>query len=318
MERAPDGHSLYIGGDFTSFAGIAVNRLVKVDLRTRRVDRNFRFPEAATRVSDLQVVAGRLWVAGTFARGIVSVDPVSGARTSYLNPVGAAGAQTGYPTRVYRFAVNPAGTRAVLIGSFTTVGGKARQQVAMIRLGKGTTSVSAWYSARWNHLCSAGLRWYTRDVDWTPDGTGFVVGTTGSGYPGTAKLCDTVTRWKPTEAPSQQPQWVQYSGGDTFHSVLVTNRAVFVSGHFRWLNNPLGNDSKGPGAVDRRGLASLDPLTGKAQSWNPGKSIEGGMGGFDLYLTRAGLWVGHFENYLGRNNAGTGSELHQGVGLLPY
>jgi hypothetical protein len=105
---------------------------------------------------------------------------------------------------------------------------------------------------------------------------------------------------------------VQKTGGDTIYSVAVTNRAVFVGGHFRWLNNPHGHNNPGPGAVSIRGLGALNLKTGRAiKKWDPTKSLEGGHGAFDLYFTSRGLWVAHFEREIGH-------ELHQGVGLLPF
>jgi len=312
IEPSADGRYLYIGGEFRTFAGVSVNRLVKYDLSQQRVDTTFRSPVTNTRVSDLQLVGGRLFVAGTFPGGMVALDPTTGARTTYLDAVQATGAESGYTTRVYRFSVNPAGNRMVVIGSFTAIGGTARQQAAMVRLGT-TATLSPWSSTRWDLDCISSLQWYTRDVDWSPDGSYFAIVTTGAGAPGTQKLCDTITRWNPVEAANQQPVWINYSGGDTFHSVVVTNLAVIASGHFRWLDNPLGRDTKGAGAVDRLGIGAVDPVTGKATSWNPGKSVEEGLGGYDLYFTSRGLWVAHFERYLG-----TPRELHEGVGLLPY
>lgn len=315
MEPSADGRYLYVGGDFKSFDGQSVNRLVKYDLVNRRVDTTFRFPVSAARVSDLQLVAGRLFVSGNFAGGIVAVDPATGARSTYFDATQAAGSESGYSTRIYRFSVNPAGTQLVVIGSFTSVGGQPRQQAAVINLGASAT-VSPWSSSRWNEDCASKLQWYTRDVDWAPDGSGFAIVTTGAGFPGTDKLCDTVTWWRSADKGAQQPVWINYSGGDTFHSVAVTDRAVFVSGHFRWLDNPYGRDTKGEGAVDRLGIGAIDPVTGKATAWNPTKSVEEGRGGFDLYFTSQGLWVGHFEKKLGTGP--TGRELHEGLGLLAY
>jgi hypothetical protein len=319
IERSADGRYLYIGGDFWTFDGVRVNQLVKYDRYTNRVDTRFKFsPSATGRVSDLRLVGRRLFVAGNFPGGIVAVNPTTGAKTSYFAKVAAAGSEPQFSTRIYRFAVNPKATRAVVIGSFTSIGGHPRQQAAMLELGADSASVSPWYSTEWNKDCRSDLRWYTRDVDWSPSGGDFVIVTTGGGASGTAKLCDTVTRWIYVDKGDQEPYWRNYSGGDTFHSVAVTNRGVYVSGHFRWLDNPLGHNSKGPGAVDRLGIGALSWVTGKALSWNPGKSVEGGQGGYDLYFTGRGLWVGQFEKYLGRNNAGTGLELHEGLGLLPY
>jgi hypothetical protein len=311
MEPSSDGRFLYIGGEFRTVDGIAANRLVKYDLVNNRVDTTFKPAGSMTRVTDLQLVNGRLFVAGVFPGGIKALDPTTGALQPYFDSTQAAGQETGYTTRVYRFSINPAGTRMVVLGSFTSVGGQARQQAAVLALGPTAALVSPWYSDRWDLDCYDSLRWYTRDVDWSVDGNHFAIVTSGGGTPGTPKLCDTVTWWKNADLPKQQPVWINYSGGDTFHSVAVTDKAVFVSGHQRWLDNPEGRDFAGPGAVSRRGLGAIDLVTGKATSWNPTKSTEGGRGGYDLYFTSGGLWVGHFENRIS-------TELHEGIGLLPF
>lgn len=315
MEATPDGHYLFVGGDFTSFDNVAVNRLVKVNLTTGRLDTNFRSPVVNNRISDLQIVNGLLYVAGAFPGGMAALNSITGARTTYLDGVAATGQETGYTTRIYRFSVNPAQNRMVMLGSFTAIGGQPRQQAAMVRLTTGAATVSPWSSPQWEANCSRDLQWFTRDVDWSPDGTWFAIANTGGPYYPT--LCDSVSRWQyngtASETATQQPVWVNYSGGDTFHSVAVTNRGVIAGGHFRWLDNPAGMDSKGAGAVDRLGIGAMNNTTGKALSWNPGKSVEGGLGAFDLYFTSRGLWVGHFEQRLG-----TPRELHPGVGLLPF
>lgn len=314
LEPSSDGRYLYVGGDFSEFAGVLVHGLVKYDLKKDRVVRSFAFPVDARRVSDLQLVDGRLFVAGIFPGGIVAVSPTTGATTDYFDATQASGQQPGYSTRVYRFAVSPDATRMVVIGSFTTVGGQPRPQVAQLDLGADAAEVDAWSAPTFGQSCSPKLGWYTRDVDWTPDGKRFAVVTSGGGY-GVSRMCDSVSMWS-AEDMYGLPVWTNYSGGDTFHSVTVTDRAVFVSGHFRWLNNPQGKNSKGPGGVSRRGIGAINPTTGLALSWNPTKSVEGGRGGFDLYFTKRGLWVAHFEKFLGTSKAGP--ERHEGLGLLPY
>jgi hypothetical protein len=310
LEASADGRYLYIGGDFTSFQGVSARKLVKYDLQTNTVVTSFRFPvTSAARVSDLQLVGGRLFVSGTFPGGIVAVNPDTGARDPYFDGTQAAGQKDRWSTRIYRFSVNPAGTRMVVLGSFLSIGGQPRQQAAVLTLGATSAGVSAWTSSRWTANCAGSLQWYTRDVDWSLDGSHFAIGTTGGPYSGT--LCDAVSWWNAVDAGNQQPVWVNYSGGDTFHSVVVTDKGVIVGGHFRWLDNPQGHDSAGPGAVSRQGLGAIDATTGKALAWNPTKSIEGGMGAFDLYFTSRGLWVGHFEQNLTK-------ERHEGLGLLPF
>jgi hypothetical protein len=182
------------------------------------------------------------------------------------------------------------------------IGGQPRQQAALLTLGATRAGVSPWTSTRWNEDCSTTLALLHPRRDWTPGGTGFVIVTTGAGFPGTLKLCDTASRGRYVDAGGQQPQWINDTGGDTLHLVVV-DKAVFVSGHQRWLDNILGRDTKGPG-------------TDEATAWNPSTSTEGGIGGLDLYITSRGLWVGHFERLLGTGP--TGREPHEGLGLLPY
>ena len=74
------------------------------------------------------------------------------------------------------------------------------------------------------------------------------------------------------------------------YSTVVTGAAVYVQGHQRWLDNPFGRNDAGLGAVERKGIGAIDPTTGMALPWNPGKTR--GVGGKDLLATRTGLWVG--------------------------
>ncbi len=67
-----------------------------------------------------------------------------------------------------------------------------------------------------------------------------MVNTTGA-YIGYNRMCDSTSRWElpPTATGGGlQPTWVDHSGGDTFWAVEVTESAVYVGGHMRWLNNP--------------------------------------------------------------------------------
>lgn len=319
IEPSADGRYLYVGGRFSTFGGRAESRVAKLDLSSGAVVTSFNSPITTGEVTDLQLVSGRLFISGTFAGGIRSADPVTGAATPYLDGVQAAGSQsdsqTSWSTRIYRFAVDPTQTRMVVIGSFTSIGGRPRQQAAMVDLGASAATVSPWYSSTgsvnsWNRDCITGMQWYTRDVDWAPDGSYFVIGTTGGGVTNT--FCDTATRWEGVGAPNQQPTWIQYTGGDTIHSVTVTDVAVFLSGHFRWLDNPEGRNSMGPGAARVQGLGAVNTSSGRAiRTWNPTKGLEGGRGGYDIYFTGRGLWLGHFEQTLGH-------ETHPGLGLLPF
>ena len=135
------------------------------------------------------------------------------------------------------------------------------------------------------------------DVDIAPDGSYFVIATTGA-YRADS-LCDTASRWELGRTGSgQQPTWVDDTGGDTLYSVAITGPAVYVGGHQRWLNHALRSGSAGPGAVAREGIAALDPRNGLPLLWNPGR--DRGVGVFALVSTPEGLWIGSDTDRIGR------------------
>ena len=80
--------------------------------------------------------------------------------------------------------------------------------------------------------------------------------------------------------------------------MAVTSDAVYIGGHYRWLNNPYGQDNPQKGAVPRPGLAALDPANGVPLSWNPGRNPRG-HGAEEIYATPAGIWVGSDTDSIG-------------------
>ena len=309
----PSGTSLYIGGSFSSVNGVARRGLAKIDATTGAVDTSFNAALTSGNVTEAALVSGRLIISGTFPKKILAVNPASGANTGYINvAVTGSVASNAGPVEVYRFAVNPAGTKLVGVGNFTTVGGATHYRAFMLDLGSTAASVSAWRYTPLQQMCAASsLPDYMRDVDFSPDGSYFVFVSTGfvplSGQVGIA-LCDAASRFETANLSPARPTWINYTGGDTLHSVAVTDQAVYVQGHQRWLNNPQGRDNAGPGAVSRPGIGAIDPTTGKALDWNPTKTR--GHGTEKLYVTKAGLWVGS-------DGAMFGGEDHPGVAFCP-
>ena len=288
------GDALYVGGFFKRVNGVYRRGLVKLDPNTGAVDTSF---DAGLKgpVQEIRMVNGRLLVGGRFPQKLIALDPATGADTGYINMAitGKVASNSG-PTDIYRFAVDPQGTHLVAIGNFTSVAGQARRRAFMLDLGPTSAAISPWYYQPLDNSCRASkLPAQLRDVDFSPDGSWFAFVATGyipvSGGVG-RDICDAAARFETNILNPFRPTWINYSGGDTFHSVAVTGAAMYVQGHFRWLDNPQGTNNAGPGAVSRPGIGAIDPATGRALPWNPGKSR--GVGGKDMLATTSGLWVG--------------------------
>jgi len=312
---ASDGNSLYVGGTFTMVNGLARKGLVKINMVTGAVDTAFDAQLNGT-VREAQVVSGRLIVAGDFRKRLQAVDLVTGADTQYikLKIEGDVDGPGGWDPRVYRFAVNPAATRLVAVGNFLTAKGDSHPRALMVNLGASAAKLSSWYYQPLERVCAHKTALdYLRDVDFSPDGTFFVI--VSSGYVplleseiGTS-LCDAAARFETTNLAPSVPTWINYTGGDTLHSTTVTTAAVYVQGHNRYLNNPEGRGATCTGlCVPRPGIGAIDPTSGLALDWNPTK--DRGEGGKDLLLTTQGLWVPSDTDTIG-------GEQHDRVALLP-
>jgi hypothetical protein len=77
------------------------------------------------------------------------------------------------PSKVQDFIVNPAGTRLVGIGHFTSVTGKSMSQAFKLNLGTSGATMDPWHSARFNGHCNPKLGMWVRAIDVAPDGNSF-------------------------------------------------------------------------------------------------------------------------------------------------
>lgn len=309
----PYKSALYVGGNFKTVNGTSRRSLVKINASTGVVNNNFKPGIPWGDVTQLAIVRGKLMAGGSYPGHLQAFNLKTGNQTAYVQAeISGQTAPNSGPTKVSRFAVNPAQTRLVGVGTFTSVGGRSREQAFMLRMGRNQAVVNDWYYDPLSEPCAAStIPTYLRDVDFSPDGSYFVFAASGyvprSGGVG-RDVCDAAARFETSELNPYRPTWINYTGGDTLLSVAVTGGAVYVQGHQRWLDNPFGTNSAGPGAVPREGIGALNPSTGAALSWNPGKSRD--VGGREFLATSAGLWVGSD----GRLFAG---EYRAGLAFLP-
>ena len=292
--EAADGQSVYVGGAFTTIGGNTKNRLARLDITTGAPVAGFNASVNGV-VYDLKLVNNRLFVAGAFTsingvtrRGLAELSPVTGAVRAAVN-VPFTGTHSGGSMHIRAIGITPGVDRLVAAGNFSTVGGFSRNQITVLNISGPTATVVNWSTTRFAADCN-NFPYYVYDMDISPDGKYFVVGTSGAPA-STSLLCDTTSRWETFASGSGlQPSWVDFTGGDTTYSIEITGTAVYAGGHQRWENNPFGHDSLGQGGVSRPGIAALDPVNGVPLTWNPGRTR--GRGVFDMLATSDGLWVG--------------------------
>ena len=297
------GNSVFVGGEFTSVNGIARRGLVKLDATTGAVDPAFNPPWGSGNVRTLKIWNGRLIVGGGMPKRLLALNVDTGADTGYINlgitdPIPDAWGNAA----VYQMAINPAGTKLVATGNFRTVSGQPRTRMFIANLGGPNAVLDDWYYPGFEKACATSnprRRAYLQGVDFSPDGSYFVVAATGfrsvsvedlwpTGSATYHTVCDAVARFNLSD--DQRPVWINYTGGDSLFAAVATGAAVYTQGHNRWMNNPFGSDSAGPGAVNRRGMAAVHPATGALLPWNPNKPAR--VGGTVFLVTEDGLWVG--------------------------
>ncbi len=308
----PNG-TVYLGGVFTTVNGTTIRNIAQVSLSTGALVPTFKPAASNGAVNDLVVSGSRLFVGGVFTTvggqghgGLAALNATTGAVDPYMGvdvavnhnwTTGSTGAKGA--VGVSSLDVSPDGQRLVAIGNFKQADGLVRDQAVSVLLGTGGAVVDPnWRTQRYEPRCLASAYdFYVREVEFSPDGSYFVIVTTGAHFAGT--LCDTAARWEVTDTGQNvQPRWIADTGGDTLHSVAISGAAVYVGGHQRWLNNPLAGDRAGAGAVPRPGIAALDPSNGVPLPWNPGRNPRG-IGAEALLVTSTGLYVGMDTDYFG-------------------
>ncbi|GGV14668.1 hypothetical protein GCM10010182_39160 [Actinomadura cremea] len=312
LQPGPDG-TVYAAGRFKNVAGARTGPVTRLQVSTGKVVTSFKPAVPTGRISSMVRRGNRLYIGGTFTQ--VAKKAVTGlarlnATTGALDPtfdITLSDPRAG-GLKVSNLIVNPQDTRLVVNGTFTRAEGQRRYQIAMVDTAK-TAKLTTWATDAYTSRCNTqAFDTYMRGMDFSPDGSYFVVTTTGGPY-GPRQMCDTAARWETGKTGSgQKATWVNHTGGDTLLSTAVTGAAVYVGGHQRWMDNPYGSDSPGPGAAARPGIAALNPKTGKALSWNPTRSR--GHGVEALVATPKGLFVGSDTDELGH-------EFHGRIGMFP-
>jgi hypothetical protein len=324
---SPNCRTAYLGGSFTWVNSRRARYLVAVNAVTGRVRRHFKRTADAP-VSTVRYTHGAVIVGGAFTvvngvrrSRLASLNPRTGAVTSYVH-LRIRGAYPGTHTKVYNSQLSHDHHRLLVEGVFTSINGNARQQAAVLKLGRTATHLTRWKSKELTRSCTG--HFYVKAGAWSPSDHEIYLATTGhkpTSGPGSlrtdprAGFCDAVAAF-PATSSSVHHTWINYTGCDSLYAVAADNRSVYISGHERWADNSDGCDARGPGAVSRPGIGAIDQRTGLARSWNPTRSR--GHGSHQLLLTRAGLWVASDTWVDGSAQDCGGQPQHGGICVFPY
>ena len=299
---APDGQSVIIAGNFSQ-----VNNQASFGLAKLRLSNGERlpFPTTQGRVRDMVIRGNDLYIGGDFwnvggvnRERLAKLNATTGAVDPSFN-VAVGPPRLGTHNWVASLDISADNTKMVIAGNFVEVGGQPRVQVALIDIPG--NQVLPWSTTGYTSACSSSFWTYMRDIEFAPDGSFFVAATTGGPFTGT--LCDTAARWETDpNRTNASATWVNWSGGDTLTAVAVTKTTVYIGGHQRWMNNHLGRDSAGAGAVSREGLAALDPSNGIPYRWNPGR--DRGSIVHTLHVVPTGLYLGGDTDTVNFQNKG--------------
>ncbi|MEV4619664.1 PKD domain containing protein [Asanoa sp. NPDC049573] len=311
LAAGPD-NTVYAGGAFRTVNGVASRGLTRLSVPNGARVAPFKAEINWGDVRTLAVNGRRLYAGGPFSAingvnraGLARLDGVTGAVDTGFDARLTAPSLA--RVRVEDMALSPNGRNLVAVGALTHASGQARSQLAMFDVSGPRAVLSTWRTDAFAGACDRSLDTYLRGVDFSPDGSYFVTVTTGA-LPGPARMCDTAARFETAGAGLHRATWVNHTGGNTLFSVSVTGSAVYVGGHQQWLDNPRGDKTKGPGAVDRPGIGAINPKTGKALPWNPTRAR--GVGARAIVATSYGLYVGSDTDKLGK-------EYHGRIGMFP-
>lgn len=315
LSADPNGSGLFVGGQFSNVNGVARGGLVKLDPATGATIAAFKGTAGGGWVTDVEAVNGKVYVTGTFTKlrsvtraRLGAFDAVTGTVDTDLN-LPLAGWQTSGALYMqeHRLDVSADGSKMMISGNFASVGGLPRVQLAQIDLTTSPDSVVDWYTNMYP-FCTC-LKTDVNDVEIDPTGT-YAVAVAGwppgwNGYTPTM-FGDHAVRWELAPRGEVQPTWWTSTPYDTFTSVAISGTAVYVGGHFRWLNGRTSFDSAG--AVNRKGLGALDPANGVPMNWNPGR--DRGWGVIDMLVTEDQLIIVH-------DTKNVGGEYHPRLAAFP-
>jgi hypothetical protein len=260
-------------------------------------------------VNDVKLVGPNVWIGGTFSklgtkaqRAIAFTNPTTGALVGTQIAISGQVTTTA-PTKVTKMAISNDGTRAAVIGNYTTVGGVSHNEVFVASISNGigtpTSFDSPSFAASNSTNCSDSDTW-ARGVDWSPDNIHFDIAASGGGgfdaYGAAGALCDALSRFDSTKGSATVPDFVNETGFDSLFTVTDTGPVLYTGGHNKNLNHAVyvnGVKLRQTPQEAHSGIGAVDTATGKAiTAFNNGTTTGRGAGWAASLSTSAGVTMG--------------------------
>jgi PKD repeat protein len=326
VEASPDGTKLFVGGNFSTVNGTTRRDVVSLNPTTGAVNTGFT-ANADGKVAELAVSNTTVYMGGTYshvnnvAKGaLAAVNINTGAVISNFSNDLSGGIGTNGTAGVQRLVLSPDQSRLLVVHTAKQIAGQDRYGAALINAN--TNQLLPWNTNLWkdNLQYVGGIqRAYGGAI--SPDGSYFVV-TSGSGGD-RPPINDTAIAFPMdggADPSNVQPLWITRCF-DSIYSVAISEKAVYIGGHFAWNESPTAPDpwpgldnvgygtgqglsayALGDAVVRRDHLGALDPATGHALEWNPGSlSVEGNKA---MEVTPRGLFTGGDTGYQGNSKVG--------------
>jgi PKD repeat protein len=323
VEASPDGTKLYVAGSFNTVNGVTKRKIASLNLTTGAPIAGFT-ANAGAQATALAATNTTLYVGGNFktvngaARvGLAAVNGVTGAVVAgFVNNMSGGIGVNGLLT-VQQLKLTHDDSKLLVVHTGRKIADQDRYGVGLISTQ--TNQLLPWRTRLWddNLQFVGGIqRVYAGDI--APNDQYFVVGS-GSGGD-RPPINDTAMAFPVAGNDNVQPLWVSRHF-DSVYSVAITERAVYVGGHFGFQESPTAPDpwpgldnvgygtgqglagyGLGDAVVRRDHIGALNPVDGKALEWNPGSnSFEGNKA---MEATPRGLFVAGDGMYQGGKNTG--------------
>ena len=323
VEASPDGTRLFVTGTFNTVNGASKNKIASLNPSTGAPVAGFT-ANANSQGNALAVSNTTVYVGGRFSKingvtrvGLAAVSSSTGAVDLDFDNQLSGGIGTNGTLTVQQLKLTHDSGTLVVIHTARRIDDQNRYGIGLIDTA--SKQLLPWRTHLWedNLQFVGGIqRIYAGDI--APDDSFFVV-SSGSGGD-RPPINDTAVAFSFSGGDGVDPLWVSRAF-DSIYSVAITEKAVYIGGHFQWNESPTapdpwpGQDDIGYGTgqglsgyglgdevVRRDHLGALDPVTGKALEWHPGSnSVEGNKA---LEATSRGLLSGGDAKRQGGVSAG--------------